>query len=106
MSLFVITGRRIFLDFFQYLVYINLVPKFVKGGVFMALYFCAKISQEHSEQLRSIALDLGVSPENMVFKTAGCEEPFTLGVYIKFKDVETLNKYSEKSTPFILERWL
>ena len=71
----------------------------------MAIYFCAKISQEHSEHLRSLALDLGVSPENMVFKNAGCE-PFTLGVYIKFKDIETLNRYAEKATPFILERWL
>lgn len=71
----------------------------------MAYYFCAKISQEHSEHLRSLALNLGVSKENMTFNPDGCE-PFTLGVYIKFKDSETLNRFSASATPYILENWL
>lgn len=71
----------------------------------MAYYFCAQISQEYSEHLRSLASNLGISNQNIVFKSNGCE-PFTLGIYIKFEDIETLNKYSEKAIPFIMERWL
>lgn len=71
----------------------------------MACYFCAKISQEYSEHLRSLASNLGISSQNIAFKSNGCE-PFTLGVYIKFKDEVTLNKYSEEANPFIIERWL
>lgn len=71
----------------------------------MAKYFCAKVFQEYSEYLRSLALNLGVSEQNMIFKHISCE-PLTLEVYIKFEEVETLNKYSKEVVPFIIERWL
>ena len=104
MSLFVITGRRVFLDFFQYLVYINLVPKFVKGGVNVANYFCAKISQEHSEGIRILALNLGVPPEKIVFSKVGCDF-CSLGVYIKFEDQKVFEKFRKDLAPFIIEEW-
>lgn len=69
----------------------------------MANYFCAKISQEHSEFLRLLALQFGVSNENMFFSPIGCQF-CTLYIYIKFENIETLKRFSELSTPFILEK--
>lgn len=71
----------------------------------MTNYFCAKISQEHSEFLRLLALEFGVFKENILFSSIGCEF-CTLYIYIKFEKTETLKNFSEISAPFIIERWL
>ena len=70
----------------------------------MANYFCARISQEHSEGIRILALNLGVSPKNIIFSKIGCDF-CSLGVYIKFKDQSTLEKFSKDLVPFIIEKW-
>lgn len=70
----------------------------------MSNYFCAKISQEHSEEVRSLALKLGVPKENIIFSAIGCQF-CTLGVYIKFEKESTLELFSNESAPYVLERW-
>lgn len=69
----------------------------------MANYFCAKIPQEHSEFLRLLALEFGVSNENIFFSPIGCQF-CKLYIYIKFEKIETLRKFSELSAPFIIEK--
>lgn len=73
----------------------------------MSNYFSAKISQEYSENVKNLALSLGVKPKNIVFKTAGCPLG-TLGVYIKFESAEAVKNFSsevEESFPCIIEKW-
>ena len=70
----------------------------------MSNYFCARISQEHSEKLRLLALNSGVSEKSIVFSTIGCQF-CTLGVYIKFKEKTSLEIFSNDAAPYVLERW-
>ena len=72
----------------------------------MANYFSAQISQEHSTQVRNLALSLNVPAEQIVFKTQGC--PFgSIGIYIKFDNKDSLDEFSKKvqEIPCILKMW-
>ena len=70
----------------------------------MSNYFCARISQEHSEKVRLLALNSGVPEKNIVFSAVGCQF-CTLGVYIKFEEESAFEIFSNKSAPYVLERW-
>ncbi len=70
----------------------------------MSNYFCARISQEHSEKVRLLALNSGVPEKNIVFSAVGCQF-CTLGVYIKFEENSAFELFSSKSAPYVLERW-
>lgn len=72
----------------------------------MASYFSAQISQEHSDNVRTLALNLNIPQERIVFKTEGCPIG-SIGVYIKFDDEKSLNEFSEQmqSIPCIQKKW-
>lgn len=72
----------------------------------MQNYFSARISQEHSSQVKALALSLNVPSERIVFKKEGCPIG-SVGVYIKFETKTTLDEFSKKlqGIPCILEKW-
>ena len=72
----------------------------------MAKYFSARISQEHSDQVRNLALGLNVPPKRIVFNGEGCPLG-SIGVYIKFDSQNSLDEFSQKvqGMDCILERW-
>lgn len=72
----------------------------------MAHYFSAQISQEHSNQVKDLALSLDIPSERIVFKTEGCRLG-SIGVYIKFESKESLDEFSKnmQSIPCILNKW-
>lgn len=73
----------------------------------MANYFSAQISQEHSDNVRKLALSLNIPQERIVFKTEGCPLG-SIGVYIKFNDEASLNEFSKKlmqNFHCILKKW-
>lgn len=73
----------------------------------MTHYFSAQISQEHSENVRNLALSLNIPQERIVFNTAGCFVG-TIGVYIKFDDKCSLDEFTEKimqSIPCVIQKW-
>ena len=72
----------------------------------MANYFSAQISQEHSTQVRDLALNLNVPTEHIVFNTQGCPLG-SIGIYIKFDSKDSMDEFSEKvqEIPCILNKW-
>lgn len=68
------------------------------------LYFAAKIQQEYADTIRIKALDLGVPEENIMFSRHACKM-LHLGVYIKFNDMDTFQKFNAWDIPGIVERW-
>lgn len=73
----------------------------------MSNYFSARVSQEHCNNIRYLALSLGVPSKNIVFKTEGCAFG-SMGVYIKFQSKKNLDKFSkgmERLFPCLLEKW-
>ena len=72
----------------------------------MAHYFSAQISQEHSSQVKDLALGLNIPSKRIVFKTEGCPLG-SIGVYIKFDTKESLAEFSRnmQSIPCILDEW-
>ena len=67
-------------------------------------YFSAKIHQEYADQIRQKAIDLGVSSKNIVIKKEGCKLLY-LGIYIKFDDADTYEKFKNLHLPGIVETW-
>ena len=61
----------------------------------MANYFSAQISQEHSNEVRKLALSLNIPPERIVFNTEGCPVG-SIGVYIKFDAKTASDEFSKK----------
>lgn len=72
----------------------------------MASYFSAQISQEYSDNVRTLALNLNIPQERIVFKKEGCPLG-SIGVYIKFDDEKSLSEFSEhmQSIPCIQKKW-
>ncbi len=68
------------------------------------LYFAAKIQQEYADIIRKNALKLGVPEENIMFSQQACNVLY-LGVYIKFNDIDTFQKFNACNIPGIVERW-
>lgn len=67
-------------------------------------YFSAKIQQEYADIIRKKALELGVPQKNMIFNPEGCNF-LELGVYIKFNDKDTYEKFNAWDIPCIVEKW-
>ena len=73
----------------------------------MEKHFAAQIAQEHSENVKNLALSLNVPPENIVFRTEGCSIG-TIGVYIKFNDESLLHEFVQELKNLfhcIIEEW-
>ncbi len=73
----------------------------------MASYFCAQISQEYCNNVRYLALSLGVPPKNIMFRTEGCSLG-SIGVYIKFyskKNSDKFSRFLKQLYPCLLEKW-
>lgn len=71
----------------------------------MSLNFNARISQEHSENVNNLALNVGVPSENIIFKKDNCPLD-SIKIYIQFDNEFSFNQFSEqiKAIPCILEK--
>lgn len=67
-------------------------------------YFSAKIQQEHADNIRQIAIDVGVPESNIVLKTEGCDLLY-MGIYIKFENKKSYNNFKKLQLPGIVELW-
>lgn len=68
------------------------------------LYFAAEIQQEYADIIRTKALDLGIPEQNILFSHRGCTV-LNLGVYIKFNNIDTYQKFNACDVPGIIEKW-
>lgn len=67
-------------------------------------YFAAKINQEYADAICQKAISLGVPEENILLSMEACKL-LQLGIYIKFNDVDTYNKFNAWDIPGIVEKW-
>lgn len=68
------------------------------------LYFAAKIQQEFVDTICKKAISIGVPKENILLSREACRL-LQLGIYIKFNDVDTYNKFDIRDIPGIVEIW-
>lgn len=67
-------------------------------------YFSAKIQQEHANTIRQMAINVGVPESNIVLKKEGCGI-LHMGIYIKFENKKSYNKFKKLQLPGIVELW-
>lgn len=67
-------------------------------------YFAAKIQQEYSEIICEKAISLGVLDENILISRKACNF-LEIGIYIKFHDINTYQKFNAWDVPGIIEKW-